>query len=703
MEPAQQTQQGRPDAPSPRAWPRPARWALAALLALAGAWIAAHAVANRESTLDRLRARAEATLARRLPGASLGPEVSVDWLFRATVGPLTVPAAAKGAPPVVRVERIKVRAAVPALLAGRVEPASVKLYDAVVSPGPGGRELKALAERLQAPRTATPAAAEAVGGGGDPVLVVRRLSVALPGDRTVGPIDLRLARERRGEREVIEGTVVLQGGGTVEAVLERAVAKATSSSTSTPTSTPIPIPTPGPRPSPSPSPSSFPSPRPSPTAGERENTPPAWTLTLSARATPADLPALLRDRAVRATHGDLSFQAEAAATPAGATASLRGALSALTLAGEPLGPEAVGPLSVTGEVELAWSRRDQSLTVGKAVLRPAGPLEVRLTGRASAAGERPFELTVEVPPVGYRALVEALPAALVPGPEAPRPDGALSARLTLAGPLDRPALWTVTGDLDLAGLREAAKRAPPSPLRAPFTARPGEDAPEILVGPANPDFVPIAELPEHVVRCVTTAEDAGFFAHRGFDFGELKNAAAAAVSAGQLRRGGSTISQQLAKNLYLSRDRTLARKAREALLTVALEGTVPKARLLEIYLNVIEWGPGLYGLGPASRHYFGVDARALSPRQGCFLAAIIPSPRKSGAAVAAGRPASLWADHVDDLLLKLQLTGVLSEEQLTEALAEPLAFHGVPASPDAAAAPPPGGAAGADAEGEPDR
>jgi membrane peptidoglycan carboxypeptidase len=186
-----------------------------------------------------------------------------------------------------------------------------------------------------------------------------------------------------------------------------------------------------------------------------------------------------------------------------------------------------------------------------------------------------------------------------------------------------------------------------------------------LLGPANPAFVPIVELPEHVVRAVTTSEDAGFFAHRGFDFDELKNALLAGVKAGKLQRGGSTISQQLAKNLFLSRDRTLARKAREALVTVALEGTVPKARLLEIYLNLIEWGPGIYGIGPAARHYLDKDARAMTPREACFLATLIPSPRRSHAALEAGVPVQRWDERIDDLLGKLLVTGVLDEETVT--------------------------------------
>jgi membrane peptidoglycan carboxypeptidase len=211
----------------------------------------------------------------------------------------------------------------------------------------------------------------------------------------------------------------------------------------------------------------------------------------------------------------------------------------------------------------------------------------------------------------------------------------------------------------------------------------GEDGAALRLDPASATFVPMSELPEHVVRAVTTAEDAGFFGHQGFDFAELLDALASDAQAGRVVRGGSTISQQLAKNLYLSRDRTLARKVREALLTVALEASLPKARLLELYLNLIEWGPGVRGIGPAARLYFGVDARSLTARQACFLAAIIPSPVRSHRLVAAGRGDQAYRGRVDDLLLRLNGFQVLTDEALAEALEEPLRFaFGAPSPGD---------------------
>jgi membrane peptidoglycan carboxypeptidase len=245
----------------------------------------------------------------------------------------------------------------------------------------------------------------------------------------------------------------------------------------------------------------------------------------------------------------------------------------------------------------------------------------------------------------------------------------------MTGPLTPLVGWTVAAALDLASMREAARAATPSPLLSSFVAHPDGDAGvAVRLGPPNPAFVPLSELPEHVVRAVTTAEDAGFFGHQGFDFAEILDALAAGAQAGRVVRGGSTISQQLAKNLYLSRDRTLARKVREALVTVALEASLPKARLLELYLNLIEWGPGLHGIGPAARHYFGVEAQQLTPRQACFLAAIIPSPNRSHGLVAAGLGEHAYRGRVDDLLLRLNTFQVLSDERLQSSLQEQLRF-----------------------------
>ncbi len=141
-------------------------------------------------------------------------------------------------------------------------------------------------------------------------------------------------------------------------------------------------------------------------------------------------------------------------------------------------------------------------------------------------------------------------------------------------------------------------------------------------------WVPLSRISPHLRHAVVAAEDASFFTHEGFDWEGMKEAAKYNLEAGELKRGGSTITQQLAKNLYLSSERSLFRKAREALITRSLEQHLTKKRILELYLNVAEWGQGVYGAEAAARHHFGKSSYDLTADEAAWLAAILPSPRR---------------------------------------------------------------------------
>jgi monofunctional biosynthetic peptidoglycan transglycosylase len=140
-------------------------------------------------------------------------------------------------------------------------------------------------------------------------------------------------------------------------------------------------------------------------------------------------------------------------------------------------------------------------------------------------------------------------------------------------------------------------------------------------------WVDEAAISPHLKRAIIAAEDAKFLEHEGFDWEGVQNALEKNLRRGRVVAGGSTISQQLAKNLFLSSERSLIRKGQEALITLMLEGVLPKRRILELYLNLIEWGDGVFGAEAAARHYFGVPAAQLSPAQAAWLAAIVPNPR----------------------------------------------------------------------------
>lgn len=160
-------------------------------------------------------------------------------------------------------------------------------------------------------------------------------------------------------------------------------------------------------------------------------------------------------------------------------------------------------------------------------------------------------------------------------------------------------------------------------------------------------WVPLEKISPHLQRATLAGEDTNYMAHDGFDYEAIqkawdeaqRDAAQEAKAEGEtdqsswipampnFKRGASTITQQLAKNLYLSSERSFARKAREALITYFLERSLSKRRILEIYLNVIEWGDGIYGAEAAAQTYFGKPAANLSPQEAAFLSAMIPNPR----------------------------------------------------------------------------
>ena len=140
-------------------------------------------------------------------------------------------------------------------------------------------------------------------------------------------------------------------------------------------------------------------------------------------------------------------------------------------------------------------------------------------------------------------------------------------------------------------------------------------------------WVPYERISPHLKRAIVAAEDAKFLGHEGFDWEAIQKAHEKNVKRGRIVAGGSTISQQLAKNLFLSGSRSPWRKAQEAIITVMLEKMMSKRRILEIYLNVIEWGDGVFGAEAAAHHYFRVPASQLSIEQAARLASIVPNPR----------------------------------------------------------------------------
>lgn len=625
---------------------RHASWIAAgvAALGLAG-WVAAYAWGNGETGRAFLKSRAEAALRGRFGTVEVG-DAGIDPFLRARLGPVTVPGTRPGSPPVLRAESVVVRPRLLSLLVGRVELASVTLRSVHLAPGPGGEDLRRALDRRPAgaSRTGTPP------GSPLPAVHLRGLFLDLaraggqPPDE-VGPLDVDVDARRGPDGLAGSAHLGLPGGGHLDLEL----------------------------------------------------TPGAEGTQIRAEGSillPADLPEpLTRRLPVSLVSGTFRLQATGRYQEGGKEATLSAEVRTrdLSLAGPRVGPIPIGPIAGQASGRVSWSGAERRVVLdeGRVTLGESGEVTVKVSGEATLRGEPRFALAAHADAIPWQALVESLPPELGPPPTAPALSGSLSARAAISGPIARRFDWDVQVDLDLEDLRRASRAAGPTWLSSGFEWRPidpgpGEPPRRIAVGPGNPAFVPYGEIPQTLVRAVTASEDAGFFGHRGFDFREIANAVA---ERGRVR-GASTISQQLAKNLFLSPERTLARKVREALGTIALEASISKARLLEIYLNIAEWGPGVYGVGEAARYWFGKDARLLTPRESAFLATVIPSPRRFAARLHRSGITPWWNARIDDVLGKMRIQNQLSDDQLAAALSaslSPLASDHAPVEGDAGA------------------
>lgn len=188
-----------------------------------------------------------------------------------------------------------------------------------------------------------------------------------------------------------------------------------------------------------------------------------------------------------------------------------------------------------------------------------------------------------------------------------------------------------------------------------------------VVGPKNRYWTPSSRIPSEMKWAVILAEDSNFYKHEGFDVKAIKNAIKYDLEKRSLKRGASTITQQTAKNLFLSREKTVTRKLKEIYLAYRMEQELTKGRIIEFYLNVVELGPMVYGIGHGSRYYFGKSPSELNPRECAFLAAMLPGPRL---AYNPYKNLGKVLKRSNMILGLLRKRGVLSEGEYQEALAQ---------------------------------
>lgn len=340
-------------------------------------------------------------------------------------------------------------------------------------------------------------------------------------------------------------------------------------------------------------------------------------------------------------------------------------------------PQLGDPTDVTMRFDGAWLRAEGTIEIPEIHATLAG---AALSGSIALRNldiDPNVDLALGVQHLDFAQLLGtsglAVPESLGTTPGGGRDLGSATIDVRVRGRLADPASLSVSQKISFRPPRQM----PPAiaRLRGDFIFSsddgPGPHRP-VDVSLASPDFISLRDVPPLFVRTLLLSEDTGFYGHRGIDLRELPTALLTNWSRGGAARGASTITQQLAKNLFLSRNKQLGRKLQELAITFLLESALGKDRILEIYLNIIEWGPDLRGLRPAARRYFGCEPQALTPAEMAFLVAIIPGPIKYQSSFAHGTPGPGLRSLINALLAKLRSVHALGDEEYLQALGEPI-------------------------------
>ena len=235
-----------------------------------------------------------------------------------------------------------------------------------------------------------------------------------------------------------------------------------------------------------------------------------------------------------------------------------------------------------------------------------------------------------MPELPCAAALRSLPATIWPRLSGLELGGSFRASAALR--FDRNHVETTDLELDIGIDRCEVRReaiADPGALRRPFAHRFPNDR-RATIGRGQPGYVTLGRMPAYLPKSFVASEDGRFYEHGGFDARQIERSLAVNLRDRAFVRGGSTISQQLVKNVFLSHHRNLARKLQEAVLTWRLEHHLSKREILERYLNIIQLGPGIYGIGQAAQYWFGKPASRLTAKESAFLVALTPAPSTLG-------------------------------------------------------------------------
>jgi hypothetical protein len=358
------------------------------------------------------------------------------------------------------------------------------------------------------------------------------------------------------------------------------------------------------------------------------------------------------------------------------SASVRGELAIADLAfeSERLARAPVGPVSFTARGQGTWTpaRRELSDLKGEVV---SGAARVLVTGALAwpPDGYR-VQLRAELPKAKCEAVLATVPAGLLDELATIQMSGDIKAKLDVH--VDSANLDATKLDFDIAdkcrftSLPEAMSVQRFTRAFTHHVLEPDGTTFEFETGPGTPAWTPIELISPFMIQAVVAHEDGRFFNHHGFAETEIGAALARNLKAKSFKFGASTITMQLVKNVFLHRDKLLSRKFQEALIVWWLEQQVDKKWILELYLNVIEYGTAVYGIRNAALHYFGTLPIHLTPAQAAFLATILPSPKSYDEQRARGAPSESTKQRVVTFLKHMRSRDRIDDEALAFGLEE---------------------------------
>jgi membrane peptidoglycan carboxypeptidase len=343
-------------------------------------------------------------------------------------------------------------------------------------------------------------------------------------------------------------------------------------------------------------------------------------------------------------------------------------------------------LSTSGDLR-TWTLKSGSIALGNVALELEGTLEKTHDPKGAEDGTRVIG-TWSLPTLSCGDALASMPKGLMPKLDGLAMAGTLEAHGAVS--LDTRARDKAVVELAIdqrCRVTKVPAALDTSQFQRPFELRvydPKGNSHIETFGPGTATWTPFERISPYVVDALLTCEDGAFFSHHGFSGFAIRNALLANLKAGKFLLGASTISMQLAKNVFLDRRKVLSRKLQEAVLTAWLEQSMTKPEILELYLNVVEFGPNLYGIGAAARHYFGRPASDLDPLEALFLVSILPSPVRSHGMWERGAPSEGYLSYLRRLMREEHARGRLDDDEYADAKDEPLAFH----RPDDPAPPP---------------